>query len=428
MVKSKHPIKRSELSAVLDPEFFLWATGIEDTFVVDPHKTSGRLLDEYELTGHYGQWSSDIDLAASLGVRYMRYGIPWYRIEPAPGVFDFDFPDRSFDRMLSAGVHPIVDLMHYGTPAWLAGSFADRDYPKRVSEYAARVGDRYRGRIRWYTPLNEPRITAYYCGKLGWWPPNLRSWSGFARILVAVSRGIVETTRALYSVDPEIVAAHVDATDVYTPLSERARPDAELRQELVFLALDLVTGKVDENHRLHPWLLKHGIPAVELDWFQVNNVQLDVLGLNLYPMFTNKVVSKESDRVRIRMKYADGQLLVDLADLYWQRYRTPMFVSETASTRSRRAQWLEQSLDAVRTVRDRGIPLFGYTWWPLFALVGWAYREGVQDIGRYLLQFGLWNLVADGSDLRRVPTTLVETFIQAVEADTGRVGTLRRPD
>ena len=32
---------------------FLWATGIEDTFITDPWPATGRTLDEYELTQHY---------------------------------------------------------------------------------------------------------------------------------------------------------------------------------------------------------------------------------------------------------------------------------------------------------------------------------------------------------------------------------------
>ena len=54
-----------------------------------------------------------------------------------------------------------------------------RIIPEFVAEYAARIAERFRGRIHTYTPLNEPRVTAWYCGKLGWWPPGRRGWRGF---------------------------------------------------------------------------------------------------------------------------------------------------------------------------------------------------------------------------------------------------------
>jgi len=52
-----------------DPDF-LWAVGIEDTFIIQPHRRTGRLLDEYELTQHYDRWREDLGLVASLGVTH----------------------------------------------------------------------------------------------------------------------------------------------------------------------------------------------------------------------------------------------------------------------------------------------------------------------------------------------------------------------
>ena len=58
-------------------------------------------------------------------------------------------------------------------------SDVDPDFAEHMAEYAARIAERFRGHIRWYTPLNEPRIAAWYAGRLGWWPPYRRSWRGF---------------------------------------------------------------------------------------------------------------------------------------------------------------------------------------------------------------------------------------------------------
>ena len=63
---------------------FRWAVGIENTFV--PHTRAGhRRLDEYELMDHYRLWRQDIDLAADLGISTIRYGIPWYKVNPQAG-------------------------------------------------------------------------------------------------------------------------------------------------------------------------------------------------------------------------------------------------------------------------------------------------------------------------------------------------------
>ncbi|HVG00062.1 MAG TPA: hypothetical protein VND68_09505, partial [Chloroflexia bacterium] len=62
---------------------FVWASGIEDSFI--PQTRRGhRPLDEYQLIGHYQHWREDLALAKDLGVNVMRWGVPWYRVEPIP--------------------------------------------------------------------------------------------------------------------------------------------------------------------------------------------------------------------------------------------------------------------------------------------------------------------------------------------------------
>ena len=396
---------------------FIWATGIEDTFITAPWPASGRTLDEYELTGHYARQREDIGLIAELGVPSARYGIPWHRVNPRPGRWDWRVADRALEQMLRLGIDPIIDLVHYGTPPWLAGAFLNPDYPQHVAEYAARLAERFKGRIRWYTPLNEPRITAWYCGQLGWWPPFRRGWSGFVAVMLALCRGIVETCRALLDVDREIVFVHVDATDEYTASEASLEGDARRRQQIVFLALDLVSGKVGKRHPLWGWLLAHGAAAAELERFQGQAVPLDVVGMNLYPMFSQKQLVRTASGVRARMTYAPGDLVERVATLYWRHYRRPLMITETASAGSvaRRRRWLDDSVQVCERTRARGVPLVGYTWWPLFALVAWAYRQSRLPPERYLVQMGLWNL---DEQLTRVRTPMVDAYREIVAERT----------
>ena len=154
-------LPRSQLGRLTAPDSFRWATGIEDTFIVDPWPKSGRTLDEYALTDHYGQWRGDVDRVAELGVDCARWGVPWHLVNPAHGRWTWRWTDRVIERLLAVGVEPIVDLVHYGVPPWIADGFLSPDFPARMAEYAARVAERYAGRLRWYTPLNEPRIAAW---------------------------------------------------------------------------------------------------------------------------------------------------------------------------------------------------------------------------------------------------------------------------
>jgi beta-glucosidase len=403
-------LRQTQQHRLLEPDTFLWCTGIEDTFITAPWPKTGRTLDEYELTQHYSRWEADFSLVAELGVKTMRYGVPWHRANPLPGRWDWDFVDRSLGRLLELGIEPIVDLVHYGLPSWIEGAFLNPDFPRWMAEYASRLAERFKGSIHAYTPLNEPRITAWYCGRIGWWPPFRFGWSGFVAVMLGVCRGIVETVHALRAVDPEILPVHVDATDLYGAAEPALQEEAERRQEIVFLALDLISGRVREGHALASWLREHGATDEDLAWFQERAIDLPLIGMNLYPMFTNKtLVRGAGGRQRIRMDYASGELIERLSRLYWQRYQAPLFISETASVGSirRRRAWLEDSVQAVRNVRAAGLPLVGYTWWPMFALVTWAYRQGNHAPGAYLKQFGLWDCDAD---LNRISTPLVDAY------------------
>lgn len=405
-------LKASNLQKLWEPETFFWATGIEDTFITAPWPATGRILDEYELTGHYDHWREDIGLIRELGVTHARYGIPWHRINPQPNAWNWEFADKTLDLLLEYEVAPIVDLVHYGLPAWIDKVWLDSDFPKYMAEYAFRAAERYRGRIHLWTPLNEPRVTAWYCGKLGWWPPHLKGWRGFLRVMLGVCRGIVETSRVLKEVDPENVVVHVDATDLYESPDPSLAEEVARRQEIVFLALDLVSGRVGEGHSLYKWLLKNGVSEEELEWFRSNALDLEMVGINLYPLFSQKVL-RRAPHLRIKMPYAPATIVEQLARLYFDRYKTPVFISETASLGSvkKRAAWLRESVESVRRARAGGIPLVGYTWWPLFALVTWAYRQGTKPPEYYLKQMGLWDLKPGQSgELPRVATDLVDQY------------------
>src|SRR5436305_6791387 len=207
---------------------FRWAVGIENTFV--PHTRSGhRRLDEYELMDHYRLWRQDLDLAADLGISAIRYGIPWYRVNPKPGVFDWSWTDPVIEYLVTVkGLTPIVDLMHYGTPLWLDNHFVNASYPRRVAEYASRFAERYASLVRHYTPLNEPAVTAAYCGRDGRWPPYLSGDDGFVKVLLGLARGIVLTAEALRAARPDAVLVHVEDVGLETTLTPALAEAAEL--------------------------------------------------------------------------------------------------------------------------------------------------------------------------------------------------------
>jgi beta-glucosidase/6-phospho-beta-glucosidase/beta-galactosidase len=391
---------------------FHWAVGIENTFI--PQERSGlRALEEYDLTQHYQLWCEDIDRAADLGVSLIRWGIPWYRVNPKPGRYDWAWVDEVLDYLVNQkGIQPIVDLMHYGTPLWLKNSFLNADYPQYVAEYAHKVAERYGRLVRYYTPLNEPTVNAEFCGRRGEWPPYLEGEAGYVKILLPIVRGMVRTTSAVREADPDAIFVQVEALGWGWTQDERLQAEVARRLAHTYLAFDLFTGRVDTAHLLWPYLRQHGVTEKNLAWLRERAGAVDVLGVNLYPWSGGEVVMGPDGRAQLRGEL-NGYHLADVLRQTWNRYHIPLMVTETSARRDvdGRSQWMEETITAVATVRAEEIPVVGYTWFPMMTMIDWEYRRTDKPLADYLLHLGLWDSAFDENGvLQREETPLVEKF------------------
>jgi beta-glucosidase/6-phospho-beta-glucosidase/beta-galactosidase len=399
------------------PEDFIWATGIENTFV--PQTRLGhRALDEYELMGHYQHWREDLALARDLGVKMIRWGVPWYRVQPLPGEYDWRWTDEVLPYLVEElGIIPIVDLMHYGCPFWLRREFASDEYPDAVAQYAGAFAARYKHLSHWYTPLNEPIVNALMCGKRGLWPPYLRGDTGYIRIMMQLVKGIRSTVAAIKDADPDARFVHVEATG----LSRAARQDLEVLaaedQRRGFLCYDLLTGRMIADHPLFTWLLRNGANAHDLATFARDPVPIDVLGLNFYPQWSTQQISLNTrGRLVYRATEQDGAGFAALIEDYYHRYNAPILVTETSAKGSNdvRARWLEASVGAIKRLRGSGVPVLGYTWFPLFTMIDWRYRFGHDPLEHYRLELGLYTL---GSEYPRWHATPLVAQFRGYAAD-----------
>src|SRR6187455_262935 len=138
---------------------FMFATGIENSYpsIILPDGKRKR-VDEMEKAFHYDNWQRDLDLVKEIGIDYLRYGPPYYKVHLAPGKYDWDFTDMVFNRMKEMGITPIVDLCHFGVPDWL-DNFQNPDFPAHFAEYAGAFAARF-PYLQYYTPVNEIFIAA----------------------------------------------------------------------------------------------------------------------------------------------------------------------------------------------------------------------------------------------------------------------------
>ncbi|MEA9984335.1 MULTISPECIES: family 1 glycosylhydrolase [Subtercola] len=409
-----------------DDDKLHFALGIEDTFV--PQTREGeRAIDEYELTEHYTHIDTDLALATGVGAEMLRWGVPWHRVAAARGQWDWSWLDRALNRFQQLGLRPIVDLLHYGTPLWLDDQFANPDYPKHIAEFAARFAERYADMATDYTPVNEPMIHALFSGEYAYWPPYRHGPTGLITIAAALAEGFVLTQQAIAGVlGDEATFVHVDAGmryvgDVDDP--EHRETVARLQQQR-FLVEDLVTGNVREGHPLLAQLRQGGVTDNHLSWFADNAVQPDVMGVNYYPLHSTEVFEKNvhhgggfADPRPFRDAGTEG--LREVLTTYADRYGAPVMLTETCvtGTVAERISWLDASVACLHELRAEGLPVVGFTWWPLFDMYEWTYRHSTNPRADHLLTMGLFDLVETGSgDLERRRNPVADRFRQLATA------------
>lgn len=370
-------------------EPFLWAVGIENTAIGTPIRDGGRTLDEFELTEHYQRWRDDLRLVADLGCTAIRYGIPWYRVNPAPHRWDWSWLDEVIDHATdAAGLTVIADLVHYGTPRWLSGAFTDPRYPDAVAEFAAAVASRYRGRIRHYTPLNEPLVTASFCGERAVWPPYDSGEPGWARVIVAVVDGIQRTIAALRATDPGAGIVHVEAAQLWQTAEDGLHVATDHLRRRAFLPTDLLLGRVHPDHPLYGWLVKVGVAPGRLAELRAGRQRPDVIGVNYYPQLSGRELARHGGGVvSVAVDRGVGGLTEILRDFH-DRYRLPLLLSETSVDGSppQRRDWLVRSTAAVGALARDGLPIVGYTWWPLFDFVDWSWASAGRGVEEFYLR------------------------------------------
>jgi beta-glucosidase/6-phospho-beta-glucosidase/beta-galactosidase len=397
---------------------FVWGAGVECSFL--PHIN----VDQFDWTQHNRFWREDLKRAREeLGITHLRYALPWHKLEPERGKFDWTFADERISGMRKLGFEPLMDVMHFGTPLWLKQAVGDPEFPEALERFTTEMVSRYQAEVKTWCPFNEPLVSALFSGDFGFWPPHSRKWRGYmpvlSRIVQAVSRGI----RAIRSSNPQSTVLLCDAAENFKTHDSALQTEVKRRNLRRFVVMDLLLGRVDHNHVLYPWLSTYGMSDIDMTWFRQNPQSPDVMGLDYYPHSDWQL-----DQVagKVRQRRADNPAgLYGVASAYYNRYGIPMMLTETSveGQAINREIWLDQMIDDIRRLRDEGVPMLGLIWWPMLDQVDW---DGAltHRIGK-VHQVGLFTLARqpDGT-LRRDATPLIEQFREVVASGEERVGKL----
>jgi beta-glucosidase/6-phospho-beta-glucosidase/beta-galactosidase len=258
------------------------------------------------------------------------------------------------------GIEIIWDLLHFGWPnhldvfseAWLE-SFT------QLAVRFARLLRKETSGTAYIAPVNEISFLSWAGGDDAHIFPFERGRG--AELKRQLVRGAIAASAAIKSELPS--SRLVSPEPVIHIIGDPQRPadvhEAEAYRTSMFEAWDMLAG------RLHPEL-------------GGNEAYLDVIGVNYYERNQWRNHGKTIFRGE-----ADYRPFHKILEEVYQRYRRPMFVSETGNEDDRRPGWFAYVAEEVQAAQKMGIDLHGICLYPILNHPGWEddrhCRNGLWD-------------------------------------------------
>jgi hypothetical protein len=337
---------------------FAVACGEEASDPVVLHRGQDVRVDQLGASGHLDRQDDDLAAVAGLGVRWWRYGMPWRLVELGPGRYDWTLWDRALAACERHSLEPIVDLCHFGLPDHYRG-FCEPAWVDGFTGYVDAFLDRYPA-PRFFTPVNEPSITARCAALWGIWNDRRASpadhVTALAHVVLADLEAIarIDADRAGWWIGAEGFGCHVAATPDDEPAVNEARALDQLVWDLRFGMdpdasvaglLDAVDGRVLDR-----------IAARAAGHERV------VAGHDVYPVSV-QVHGERAEPLTVEARAAAYDVE---ARRWFARYGRPFWVAETSNLGldvGEGPRWLDALVGVLEGMEADGVPVRGVCWY-----------------------------------------------------------------
>lgn len=349
----------------------------------DDRERSGRAANQYEC------FVDDFALAKTLGHTAHRLSIEWSRIEPMAGQWSMRAVEHYRAVLLALraqGLTSFVTLHHFTNPQWFVdkGGWESQETAARFAAYVAFVATHLGDLVDFWITINEPIVWAEQSYLEGRWPPQVKSYLRFRRVVRHLAR------------------AHSVA---YQEIHRRI-PTAE-----VGIAQHMIAWRAASRQRwldrivaeLYSWWFNH-------DFFRLTSGTHDFIGVNYY--FTS---TKHVQLWPPKIVTTVGVGLV--SDLGWpidatgltqvlleaRRYKKPIYITENGvadASDDKRSDFLRDHIRAVEKAQAAGADVRGYFHWSLLDNFEW-------DLG-FAPRFGL--VAVDFTTQKRTPRPSAYVF------------------
>lgn len=363
----------------------MFATGIENSY---PTIAMGRRrIDQMEKSNHYKLWEKDFDLVKELEISYLRYGPPIHKTWLGHDHYNWDFTDTVYASLKQRNIIPITDLCHFGVPDWI-GNFQNPEFPGLFAHYAKAFANRYPW-VQLYTPINEMYICALFSAYYGWWNEQLQTDRGFVTALKHIVKANVCSMKAILAVRPDAIFIQSESSEYFHAENPSAIKPAEIMNARRFLSLDLNYGRRVDSE-MYEYLMDNGMTRDEYHFFLTWHLKHNCIMGNDYYETNEHRVSKNGVTTPAGEVFGYDEITVQ----YYDRYLLPVMHTETnlveGPTGREAVDWLWKQWANVLHVRNKGIPIVGFTWYSLTDQVDWD--TGLREENNRVNALGLYDL------------------------------------
>ena len=366
----------------------------------------------------YDNYEAYIEDMQKTGQNSFRFSLAWSRIIPtgfgAVNPKGIDFYNRVIDKLISCGITPFVDLLHWDLPQCLEelGGFGNEHFPEWYEAYARVCFEAFGDRVKYWSTMNEPSSMVMSGYTVGTFPP--------------FRKDLAEGQRACH----QLLLAHFRAVRLYRSLKQGGKIGAVLHFLVVYPGSLKAEDKLAAEIRLgrqfgwwaEPLLEGHYPKAVlencpEIARAMPENYEqelkdafcpMDFIGCNYYyarysfwdPSNRLKSTNVEDFYAQpdafLHSPYYPGlfDLLIYMRDRYPD---TEILVTENGLgihddgdkerelNDDKRCEYIREHLRMIVRARAAGVNVNGYYYWndadSYEELSGYAYRFGLTYVG-----------------------------------------------
>jgi beta-glucosidase len=384
---------------------------------------------------HYHRWGEDIALMKDLGLKAYRFSVAWPRIMPhgygAVNQAGIDFYNQLVDALLEKGIEPFITLYHWDLPQALQdqGGWPARMIVDPFLEYADVVSNALGDRVKNWTTLNEPWVSAFVGYEQGRHAPGITDRD---TAIAAAHHLMVAHGRAVPLIRENCADANVGIVLNLTP-QEPASPSIEDRKAANWADgyinrwfLDALVGRGYPQDMVNSY--GNAMEFVQPGDMEAIAVPLDYVGINYYTRgIARSEEIREEDNLPRTVSSGDEITEMDwevypkglynmLGRLHFNYNLPAIYITENGAAfidevgpdgevdDPARLSYIERHLEMTHKAIQIGVPIKGYFAWSFLDNFEWGFG--------YSKRFGI--VYVDYHNQKRIPKSSARWYSQVV--------------